>query len=95
MNRIAINNSVQIRVIIGHSFRPRMDIDERTLAPHGRLLRERRDFAAMELATSWGITTVAHYLAQHNTKRGFWTPESHPGVRNFVIKGLNERLAAQ
>ena len=53
------------------------------------------DFAAMEFATSWGITTVAHYLARFNIKRGFWTPESHTSVRNFVIKGLNERLAAQ
>jgi len=60
----------------------------------------RTKFTAMELGTSWGITTVAYYLAQNHQVMQeyiedfgcFATPERIiPG--SWLIKELNERLA--
>jgi len=50
-------------------------------------------FAAMELTTCWGITIVAHHMAQaRGAPRGFSTPERFVDT-SWVITELERRLA--
>lgn len=61
---------------------------------------QRQHFSAMEMATSWGITIVAHWIAEQTTSStnnkpegfwGFWTSEKHMDGDRLIVE-LNKRL---